>query len=626
MSVYRVVGLPAGLSKANTKEILDELFGTETQTIVRSLGLYPHADYLVAIVMFFPVPSPLLKGRSWKFAKVLSFEGRARRVRVEIDTTFLGFTPLNVVEDTHDSRIDCVVVSEFGSHSFESWKDGGGQFMWLVDDDTAFPPNVRVLLYGYNASLRGSESSQNLADFGDQLATSVRSIRPLSNTPTQSKPRPIVFIAHGLGGLVVKEAMYSLAKKDEFNAHCICGLVFFGVPHQGLLVKPWLRLIKEQPSQQLVENLKPGSPYLKRLDKSFQDAINVEGLKVVSVLEEMNTQDTQKNNRGAVGRAGDRELLVPTSSALGHWPKSMSLGHVAINRNHDSLPKFRGRFDADYQTFKHCLQDMWATAVEDVQRRFTTDKKPTDSNIPLVQERLREVLSEKDLPVGLIPIWPDPQNENASDIPTDVDLIAIHGVGGHAVETWTCGDRFWLRDFLPLDFPRARVLTFGFDGSVVFNTSKSSITTIATQLLSGIQQLRRSKAEAIERKLIFVCHGMGGIVFKQAMIMVCDGESRYNGLDESVAGVIFLGTPHKKADIGYWSDLLKNVALLRGHQQSLSSSLEERAIELGYICSDFEERGMPAGLQVFSLFEEQMTERLRSLVGYLMKHLSLPVE
>ncbi|KAK2773891.1 ankyrin repeat protein [Colletotrichum kahawae] len=60
-------------------------------------------------------------------------------------------------------------------------------------------------------------------------------------------------------------------------------------------------------------------------------------------------------------------------------------------------------------------------------------------------------------------------------MPTDVDLIAIHGVGGHAIKTWTCGDRFWLRDFLPLDFPSARVLTFGFDGSQVFNASKSCL-------------------------------------------------------------------------------------------------------------------------------------------------------
>ncbi|EQB51678.1 hypothetical protein CGLO_08762 [Colletotrichum gloeosporioides Cg-14] len=616
MSVYRVVGLPTGLSKASAKEILDELFGTETQTIVRSLGLYPHADCMVAIVMFFPVPSPLLKGHSWKFDKVLSFESQVRRVRVEIDTTFLGFTPLNIVEDTHDSRIDCIVVSEFGSHSFESWKDGGGQFMWLVDDDTAFPPNVRVLLYGYNASLRGTESSQNLTDFGDQLAISLRSVRPLSNTPTQSKAQPIAFIAHGLGGLVVKEAIYSLAKENDFNAQYICGFVFFGVPHQGLLVKPWLRLIKEQPSRQLLENLKPGSPYLKRLDKSFQDAITFQRMKVVSVLEEMNTQGTQKNSNGAVGRTADGELLVPIGSALGHWPKSVSLGQMAINRNHDNLPKFRGRFDEDYQTFKHCLQDMWGTAVEDVQRRFGANRKPNNSNIPLVQERLREALPEKDLPVGLIPIWPDPHNDNATDIPTDVDLIAIHGVGGHAVETWTCGDRFWLRDFLPLDFPRARVLTFGFDGSSVFNASKPSIANIATQLLSGIQQLRRSKAEATDRKLIFVCHGIGGIVFKQAMIMACKSESRYSGLGKSVAGVIFLGTPHKKANIDYWSDLLKNIALLCDHQQNLLSSHKERAIELGSICSDFEERGMPAGLQVFSLFEQHITERLGSLVGY----------
>ncbi|OHF02533.1 hypothetical protein CORC01_02228 [Colletotrichum orchidophilum] len=613
MSVYRVAGLPTGLSKAGAKEILDEVFGTETQTIVRSLGLYPYTDSLFATVMFFPVPSPLLEGHSWKFDKTLSFEGHVRRVQLEIDTAFLGFTPLNVVEDTQDDRIDCVVVSGLSSHPFGSWKERGGQFMWLVDDDTAFPSNVRVLLYGYDTSLFGSESFQTVTDIGERLATSVRSVRSLSTDSTKVKPRPIVFIAHSLGGLVVKEAIHSLAKKDDSNAKCIYGLVFFCVPHQGLLVEPWLRLISEQPNRQLVENLKPKSPYLKKLDKNFKAAIVLKDLKVVSIYETMTSQTTHKDSSGAVGRTGDREVLVPISSALGDWPESVIHGRVAINRTHDNLPKFRGRFDEDYQTVKHCLQDIWATAVEDVQKRFAADEKPTNSSVPSV-EKVQESLSEKEVPIGLIPLWPSPETEEVVNIQTEVDLIAIHGLGGHAIETWTEGDRFWLRDFLPSDLPTVRVLTFGFDGSLVFTASKSNIPNIATQLLFSIKQLRRRKAEAAERKIIFVCHGFGGIVFKQAMVMACESESRYSEFGKSVAGVIFLGTPHKKADIGYWSKLLAKAALLHELRPDLLSNLDERAIELGAICSGFVERGMPPGLQVFSLYEQRITAKLGSLV------------
>ncbi|KAK1962446.1 hypothetical protein LY78DRAFT_249507 [Colletotrichum sublineola] len=614
MSVYRVAGLPAGLSKVSAKEILDGVFGTETQTIVRSLGVYPYTDSIFAIVMFFPVPSPLLDGHFWKFSKTLVCEGQVRHVQLEIDTAFLGFTPLNVVDDTQDGRIDCIVVSGLGSHPFGSWKERGGQFMWLVDDDTAFPSNVRVLLYGYDTSLFGSESFQNIADIGERLATSVRSVRASSTSSTKSDPRPIVFIAHSLGGLVVKEAIYSLAKTDPSHAQCIYGLVFFGVPHQGLLIEPWLRLINEQPNRQLVENLRPNSPYLKSLDKRFKDAITFADLKVVSIYETMTTQTAQKDSSGAVGRTGDREVLVPISSALGHWPESVSPGRVAINRTHENLPKFRGRFDEDYQTVKHCLQNIWATAIEDVRKRFAGEEKATNSNVPPLEEKARGALSENDVPFGLIPLWPSPEIEEIANIPTDADLIAIHGLGGHAIKTWTCGDALWLRDFLPSDLPNVRILTFGFDGSLVFTASESNISNIATQLLFGIKQLRRSKAESSERKLLFVCHGFGGIIFKQAMVMASESDSRYSGFGKAVAGVIFLSTPHKEADIGYWSSLLGMNALLHKLHRNLLLNLQERATELGSTCSTFVERGIPEGLQIFSLFEKRKTAILESLV------------
>ncbi len=46
---------------------------------------------------------------------------------------------------------------------------------------------------------------------------------------------PLVFVAHSLGGLVVKQAMVN-AKNDESYIDirkATCGLVFFAVPHQG---------------------------------------------------------------------------------------------------------------------------------------------------------------------------------------------------------------------------------------------------------------------------------------------------------------------------------------------------------------------------------------------------------
>ncbi|KAK2690708.1 hypothetical protein QWA68_010615 [Fusarium oxysporum] len=216
--------------------------------------------------------------------------------------------------------------------------------------------------------------------------------------------------------------------------------------------------------------------------------------------------------------------------------------------------------------------------------------------------------------LGLIQLWPDPDLESASHIQTEVDLVAIHGLGGHAYKTWREGEKLWLRDFLPHDVPTARVLTFGYNAGVAFTQSKSNIRDFATSLLEGIRTFRRRNKEA-DRKMIFVCHSLGGIVFKQALVIAHEKETRYGSIKEAVAGVIFLGTPHRGADIAYWSKLLAkfaNVLTAGKMREDLLKALAPKSTELGTICSQFVERGMR--LQIFSLYERHETSGLGSLV------------
>lgn len=49
--------------------------------------------------------------------------------------------------------------------------------MWLRDDNEWRTPNVRVLLYGYDTTLAGSESFQSIDDIGTTLANRLSGIR-----------------------------------------------------------------------------------------------------------------------------------------------------------------------------------------------------------------------------------------------------------------------------------------------------------------------------------------------------------------------------------------------------------------------------------------------------------------
>lgn len=100
-----------------------------------------------------------------------------------------------------------------------------------------------------------------------------------------------------------------------------------------------------------------------------------------------------------------------------------------------------------------------------------------------------------------------------------VDIVALHGLNGHRDLTWT--DRVtglnWLSNekCLSKDIPNARILTFGYNSKTYFSRSKSNIQDFASELLTAISTQRQGAIER-NRPLIFICHSLGGLVFKQA--------------------------------------------------------------------------------------------------------------
>ena len=100
-----------------------------------------------------------------------------------------------------------------------------------------------------------------------------------------------------------------------------------------------------------------------------------------------------------------------------------------------------------------------------------------------------------------------------------VDIVAIHGLNGHYLNTWTektaSGEQVnWLRDFLPKQIPSARIMSYGYNSAVQFSKSVADIGTFAEQLLNDLMSWRNSPAEKL-RPIIFIFHSLGGIVFKQ---------------------------------------------------------------------------------------------------------------
>lgn len=70
----------------------------------------------------------------------------------------------------------------------------------------------------------------------------------------------------------------------------------------------------------------------------------------------------------------------------------------------------------------------------------------------------------------------------------------MHGLNGHREKTWTVNDVNWLRDFLPSDIPKARILSWGYDARTHSVSSQISVQYLynhARELVSDLCLKRR---------------------------------------------------------------------------------------------------------------------------------------
>lgn len=616
--VYRIAGFPAGASKPATKAILEEIFESDTEIIVRSVGIHPLAvSAVVATVIFSPVPSQLKGNSKSRISEVVRFNGQPLQLHLEIDTDFLGFTPLNVVDDSQAGQIDCILVSGLSSHAYGSWKERGGRFMWPVDTEDSRPPNVRFLLWGYDTSLINSESFQDIEDIGGNLATALEGIHPsfARDDKDDQKPefeaRPIVFIAHSLGGLVVKEAICQMTQKMAY-LRCVYGLVLFGVPHNGLLVDPWLRIIGQRANSDLVRSLKPDSRDLQRLDKTFRKTFRLPGSQVISVYETMKSSTTKEESPGVFRRSGGSEILVSRSSACGRWPESIVPKEFAINRTHEDLPKFNGHFDDEMLRLRPFFDLIWAKAFDVVQSRFGATERSRLVGRAQVSNGL-----EVQQRTGLIQVWPDAWSHGAGTSDNDLDVIAIHGLGGHPHGSWTAGGKNWLQEFLPFEIPGIRVWTFAYNSVLAFGGSRSSFRDISQNLLDDISRIRNGYQNQSDRKIVFICHSLGGLILKQALLLANKLGDQLFMTTDNVLGVLFLSTPNKGNQVAYWRHLFSNIVELERLPDLDATSSETMlsiSVDLGRTCSEFNDQ-VARKVQIFSLCEQLESRETECLVS-----------
>ncbi|KAL7780982.1 ankyrin repeat protein [Trichoderma afarasin] len=357
---FRLRGIPCECeTRADVRELVKRILSIEAgaSVVVHSLAISPIEQISkVATLSFHALPECLsdCSRNEWVFNlpvdETSGEDDFSRRKSLVFDTHFSGFTPLQHTKD-NDCYVDVIAISGLGGHAFGSFKERHGSFMWLRDALPIDVPGARILIYGYDTRLIRSRSFQNLTDLGKALQIDMKGIRGFTQT------RPIIFIGHSLGGLVIKEAIVKLKEAlDEKDDSILCstaGFLFFGVPHQGMAIESLVPLVKDYPNRSLLESLNKNSALLQRLEKDFSNAFGTKRLRIVSFYETENSPTAVETEDGKWKLSGDPKVLVDVSSAT-----YGSNNQHPINRNHSEMVKYNNQYDELYTRVRIALEPL----------------------------------------------------------------------------------------------------------------------------------------------------------------------------------------------------------------------------------------------------------------------------
>lgn len=241
---------------------------------------------------------------------------------------------------------DVIFVHGLTGDALETWRsektaEGEGDFWpkWLVSD----LPHVNFYTLGYPASLFAQWAKKEMNLY--QRAKNVLEVLAAYGLGT----RPLVFICHSLGGLLVKQLLRTANESTDLAwkrvASNCSGILFLATPHCGSSLANLLKAFSGCFSSAHVEKLLQDTSDLDELNASFRTFCQTQGIQVAAYHE--------------MHRTHKLAIVVDARSAD---PGINGCTPIPIDADHLNICKPSGRDSVIYLSIRRKLVDLLPNA------------------------------------------------------------------------------------------------------------------------------------------------------------------------------------------------------------------------------------------------------------------------
>ncbi|KAH8778620.1 hypothetical protein F5883DRAFT_626595 [Diaporthe sp. PMI_573] len=274
------------------------------------------------------------------------------------DSSNLG---LHVLHEPQAASLDIIFVHGLGGDSRRTWSKNHDPALFWPELWLPFEPGIstaRILTFGYDANWRGaSRSVSNISDFAKELLFEMRFAKGRSNGDLSLGSRPIIFVVHSMGGLVVKKAFLLGLHDENYSTmvSAISAIIFLSTPHRGSNLAETLNRVLSasfQSPKSFISDLTKSSPAIEELNEQFRH--HVPRLSIWSFYETLVTS------------IGPKKMMVleKESSVLG-YPTEISR---PLQADHHDVCKYSTPVDSNYISVRNALLSLATMLRSDAAR------------------------------------------------------------------------------------------------------------------------------------------------------------------------------------------------------------------------------------------------------------------
>lgn len=212
--------------------------------------------------------------------------------------------------------LDIFFVHGLGGDRIETWQEAEDKFWprWLAEQF----PNCRIYMIGYDSN----KFAGFLAGEGASIQDLALSIADQIASREDSAPHAL-FVAHSLGGLVIKQMLRRLSESanTDYNSisRSVAGVAFFGTPHFGAQAATALDILLNRFKSKQVKQLAYSADMLIDLNEFFRTWVSRHGVEVRSYYE------TEKT-----GKIHIVDRVTANPGILGSDPIAVQSNHIDI--------------------------------------------------------------------------------------------------------------------------------------------------------------------------------------------------------------------------------------------------------------------------------------------------------